>query len=151
MSVCSEAFARSRYQRVLAASAKLLLVPAAVMLIVTAGAARAHHSFTATYFEDRNVTIEGTVLQFQFRNPHSFLHVQAPDENGEMHRWAVEWANPSQLTGQGVGAATLKPGDVVRITGAPGRDPADHRLVLRYLLRPADGYEYGNDPNETFD
>jgi len=128
-----------------------LLVPAVVLAVLVDDGALAHHSFAATYNEDETITIEGTVLQFQFRNPHSFVHVQAPDENGEMHRWAVEWANPSQLTGQGVGAATLKPGDVVRITGAPGRDPADHRLVLRYLLRPADGYEYGNDPNETFD
>lgn len=145
----SEDFARSR--GTLAASAKLLLVPAAVMLIVTAGAARAHHSFTATYFEDRNVTIEGTVLQFQFRNPHSFLHVQAPDENGEMHRWAVEWGGSSQLSNQGLAGSTLRPGDVVQITGNPGRDASDHRVRMRYLLRPADGFDWGNEPGETFD
>jgi hypothetical protein len=116
-----------------------------------AGKVLAHHSFAATYIEDRRITIEGTVLQFQFRNPHSFVHVQAPDDSGQLQRWAVEWASPAQLTGQGVGSATLRPGDVIRVTGAPGRNPEDHRLVLRHLIRPADGYEYGNDPNETFD
>ena len=35
----------------------------------------AHHSFTATYHEDQTVKIEGKLIQFQFRNPHSFVQV----------------------------------------------------------------------------
>jgi hypothetical protein len=120
-----------------------LLIPALMGALLAQSRALAHHSFAATYLEDERITIEGTVLQFQFRNPHSFIHVQAPDENGEMQRWAVEWASPSQLTGQGVGQGTLRPGDIVQVTGAPGRDPDDHRMVLRRLFRPSDGYEYG--------
>ena len=57
---------------------------------VLAGPAQAHHSFPATYFVDQKVTIEGTVVQFLFRNPHSFVHVLAPDKDGTMQRWAVE-------------------------------------------------------------
>lgn len=109
---------------------------------VTGGNAFAHHSFAATYLEDQRITIEGTVLQFQFRNPHSFIHVQAPDENGEMHRWAVEWSSPATLSGAGVDRSTLRPGDVIQVTGAPGRDPSDHRLVVREIFRPSDGYAY---------
>ena len=45
----------------------------------------------------------------------------------------------------------LRPGDVVRVTGAPGRNPEDHRMVLRYLIRPSDGFTYGDKPEETFD
>ena len=119
------------------------LAIAAVVCAALSGKALAHHSFAATYIEDERITIEGKVLQFQFRNPHSYIHVQAPDENGVMQRWAIEWASPSQLTGQGIDRSTLRPGDVVRVTGAPGRDPADHRMVLRQLVRPSDGYEYG--------
>jgi hypothetical protein len=111
----------------------------------------AHHSFTATYFEDRTVKIAGTVKQFQFRNPHSFVHVEAPDENGELHRWSVEWGGSAQLSNQGLAAATLRPGDVVEITGNPGRDAADHRVRMLYLLRPSDGFDWGNEPGETFD
>jgi len=51
----------------------------------------AHHSFAATYFEDQTVTVEGDLVQFQFRNPHSYVHLQAPDDKGVMQRWAVEW------------------------------------------------------------
>ena len=54
----------------------------AVTIALTAVAidAAAHHSFTATYFEDRTIEIEGKLLQFMFRNPHTFVHVEAPDE-----------------------------------------------------------------------
>lgn len=150
MSVCSAITAKIMSSRIVASRSASLLIPTLV-LVSAAGVAQAHHSFTATYFEDRTVTIEGKVLQFQFRNPHSFVHVQAPDENGEMQRWAVEWGGSSQLSNQGLASATLRPGDVVEITGNPGRDPADHRVRMRYLLRPADGFDWGNDPDETFD
>jgi hypothetical protein len=126
-------------------------VPAVLLAVAAFGQALAHHSFTATYFEDQTVTIEGRVLQFQFRNPHSFVHLQAPDENGEMVRWAVEWGGSSQLSNQGLAGATLRPGDVVQITGNPGRDAADHRVRMLYLYRPADGFDWGNEPGETFD
>ena len=127
------------------------LIAFGVLAVVAQSAAWAHHSFTATYFEDRNVTIEGRVLQFQFRNPHSFVHVQAPDDDGAMHRWAVEWGGSSQLSNQGLANATLRPGDVVQITGNPGRDASDHRVRMRYLFRPSDGFNWGNRPGETFD
>lgn len=149
MTVSSELFARN-VNRKFVVTCLRALVPI-VALAAGHGVAEAHHSFTATYFEDRTITIEGRVLQFQFRNPHSFVHVQAPDENGEMTRWAVEWGGSSQLSNQGLAGATLRPGDVVRITGNPGRDPADHRVRMRYLLRPSDGFDWGNEPGETFD
>ena len=38
----------------------------------------------------------------------------------------------------------------ISITGNPGRDPADHRLRMQYLRRPADGFEWGRNPGETF-
>jgi hypothetical protein len=122
----------------------------AAVLTALAGAAMAHHSFTATYFEDRTMAIEGKLLQFMFRNPHSFVHVEAPDEKGELHRWAVEWGGAGQLSGQGVTNQTLRVGDVVSITGNPGRDPSDFRLRMQYLRRPSDGFEWGRNPGETF-
>jgi hypothetical protein len=122
----------------------------AAVLTALAGVAAAHHSFTATYFEDRTMAIEGKLLQFMFRNPHSFVHVEAPDEKGELHRWAVEWGGAGQLSGQGVTNQTLRVGDVVSITGNPGRDPSDFRLRMQYLRRPSDGFEWGRNPGETF-
>lgn len=107
----------------------------------------AHHSFTATYHEDQTVRIEGKMIQFQFRNPHSF--VQILDEKGI--RWSVEWGGAGQLGGQGVTRETLKAGDHVIITGNPGRTPSDHRVRMVALRRPADGFGWGQRPGQTFD
>lgn len=102
----------------------------------------AHHSFAATYIEDQTVTIEGDLVQFMFRNPHSFVHVMAQDKDKKVHRWAVEWGGGGQLGRQGVTRETLKAGDHVIITGSPGRNPADHRVRMSPILRPKDGWKW---------
>jgi uncharacterized protein DUF6152 len=117
----------------------IILAIAACLLAARAGA---HHSFAATYFEDKTQKIEGTIVQFMFRNPHSFVHVEAPDENGQMQRWAVEWAATAQLKEAGVDYESLKPGDHVIVTGNPGRNPADHRLRMQSVERPKDGWKW---------
>ncbi len=127
-----------------------LILPVALLATIAGAAAEAHHSFTATYFEDQTVTIQGKLLQFMFRNPHSFVHVEAPDEHGQMHRWAVEWGGAGQLSNQGVTNQTLRVGDVVTIEGNPGRRAGDYRMRMRYLRRNADGFEWGKKPGETF-
>jgi len=126
----------------------ILLIGAATLL---GGRLYAHHSFAATYFEDRTIQIEGRLLQFQFRNPHSFVHVSAPDEDGDMQRWAVEWGGAGQLGSQGVTGATLRPGDEVTIVGNPGRNPEDHRVRMLSLRRKSDNFGWGDDPGEVFD
>ena len=111
----------------------------------------AHHSFAATYHEGRTMKLEGTLVQFQFRNPHSFVQVDAPDEKGVMQRWGVEWGGAGQLGGQNINRYTLKAGDHVIITGNPGRNPDEHRLRMTGLKRTSDGLSWGGRPGETFD
>jgi hypothetical protein len=120
-----------------------------IILLVAAGGflagtrASAHHSFAATYFEDKTEKIEGNLVQFLFRNPHSFVQVEAEDEHGVMQRWAVEWGAGGQLGRQGVTRDTLKPGDHVIIVGNPGRNPEDHRMRMVNITRPSDGWKWG--------
>jgi hypothetical protein len=111
----------------------------------------AHHSFTATYFEDKTVKIEGKLITFQFRNPHSFVTVEAPDDKGVVQRWGVEWGGAGQLGGQGVTRETFKSGDHVVITGNPGRTEEDHRIRMVSIRRPSDGVGWGGRPGQTFD
>ena len=111
----------------------------------------AHHSFAATYLEDQMVTIEGELVQFLFRNPHSFVHVMVTEKDGTKTRYAVEWGAAGQLGSQGVTRETLKPGDVVVVSGSPGRNPADHRVRMVSLRRPKDGFTWGGRPNEVVD
>jgi hypothetical protein len=110
--------------------------------VLSAGAAFAHHSFAATYFVDKEVTVEGTLTQFLFRNPHSFVKVQAPDDKGQLVTWAVEWGGGAQLNQEHVTRDTLKPGDHVVVTGNPGRDPSDHRIRLHRIVRSSDGWKW---------
>jgi Family of unknown function (DUF6152) len=62
------------------------------------GPTYAHHSFAATYFVDQEITVEGTLTQFLYRNPHSFVKVEAADKNGQMLIGSVEWGGGAQLT-----------------------------------------------------
>ena len=111
----------------------------------------AHHSFSATYLEDQSITIEGELVQFLFRNPHSFVHLMVTEKDGSKVRYAVEWGGSGQLGGQGVTRETLRPGDVVVITGSPGRNPAEHRVRMVSLRRPKDGFGWGQRPGEVVD
>jgi Family of unknown function (DUF6152) len=105
--------------------------------------AYAHHSFASTYQEGQKMTIEGDVVQFLYRNPHSFLHVEVKDEKGNVVRWAVEWGGGGQLGSKGITRDTLKPGDHVIVVGSPGRNPDDHRMRMINITRPSDGWKWG--------
>jgi hypothetical protein len=102
----------------------------------------AHHSFAATYQDGQTQKLEGKLIMFLFRNPHSFVHVEAPDEKGVTQRWVVEWAGGVALNRQGVTRDTLRAGDHVIVVGAPGRNREDHRLLLRSMERPLDGWKW---------
>ena len=128
-----------------------LFVAVFASAIVGGASAAPHHSFAATYDPTGTMQIEGRIIQFQFRNPHSFLHVEAPDEQGEVWRWAVEWGGTGQLGAQGVTSETLNPGDEVTIVGTPGRNPEDHRMLMRSLRRASDNFGWGQAPDEVFD
>jgi hypothetical protein len=112
-------------------------------VLLSGATAYAHHSFAATYVTEKEVKIEGDLITFMFRNPHSFVHVMAPDDKGQMQRWAIEWAAAGQLNG--IARDTLKVGDHVVVTGNPGRTEADHRLRMRSILRPKDGFKWSGD------
>jgi len=122
------------------------LVMTAVSL--SSGTAYAHHSLAATYLE-KEVRLEGKILDLLLRNPHSFLQIEATDENGIVQRWSLEWRSSGQLGQQGIRRDTLKVGDEVTITMNPSRTPGDHRGALKTLHRKSDGFGWGTNPGET--
>src|SRR5215475_1169680 len=124
---------------------RLVVISFASALMVFAladGPALAHHSATATYLHGQVVKIEGTLKEFIWRNPHSFMKVEATDAKGEKQIWTIEGAAPQQLTEGGLTASTLRAGDKVIVTGYPGRIAEDHRMLLQVLERPSDGFKY---------
>src|SRR6266850_3693538 len=129
----------------------LVVLFAAAAAMVAGTRAYGHHSFAATYRESQTVTIEGELVQLDFRNPHSFVHVMVKEKDGSMVRYGVEWGGVGQLGQQGVTRDTLKIGDHVIITGAPGRNAADHRVRMVTLRRPSDGFNWGQAPGQVVD
>jgi uncharacterized protein DUF6152 len=120
-----------------------------VVVLLSSVSAYAHHSQAAQYDTSKEVKIQGTLVQFQFRNPHTFIQVEAPDESGAMVRWSIEWGGVGQLNGQGVTRTTLKYGDPVIITANPSRTPNDHKLHMLTLKRTSDGFGWGTKPGEV--
>jgi hypothetical protein len=121
------------------------LIAAAVLLV--GGVASAHHSYAATYDTTKDVKVEGKLVQFVYRNPHTFVHVQAPDGQ----RWSVEWAGTAQLDRSGVTRETLKIGDAIVITIHPSRVPGESRGLMVKLVRPSDGFNWGSQSGQVVD
>src|SRR5437867_3103746 len=115
----------------------VLLAVAAALIACTA--AYAHHSYASTYDVTKQVNLKGKVVQFVFRNPHSFVHVQAADDSGTQQRWAVEWSGVSQLGGQGLNSQSLKVGDEIVLVARPSRVAGEYRALMVSLKRPSDG------------
>jgi len=120
----------------------LLALLTTVILLTAAGQAFAHHSFAATYDPDRKIKIEGTVKEFIWRNPHSFIKIEAPDDKGVMQIWTTEWAAPTQLSEAHLTRTSLKAGDKVVVQGQPGRDVDAHRIRVTSVMRPLDGWKW---------
>jgi hypothetical protein len=123
----------------------------AAVTLLAGGVALAHHSYAATYDTTKDVKLEGKLVQFVYRNPHTFVHVQARDESGTMQRWAVEWAGTAQLDRAGVTRDTLKIGDVVVVTIRPSRVAGEYRGLMVNLVRPSDGFNWGAQPGQVVD
>jgi hypothetical protein len=103
----------------------------AALIVVTSMAtvADAHHSFAPHFDSKKPVSISGKVTQFEARNPHSYLHVRAVDENGKSQEYICESHGFTQLKRNGITAAMLKAGTEVRIEGSQSRnDP--HRCFF---------------------
>jgi len=113
-----------------------------VATVLAGGTAGAHHSFATYYFEERSVSLEGQVVEFEYVAPHAWLHLMAPDDTGVVRRFSAEWANPTRLARDGITKDTLKAGDRVTIAGSPGRTPAEYRIHLKAIERPADGWKW---------
>jgi hypothetical protein len=74
----------------------------------------AHHGNAA--YDNRTVTVKGTVTEWKWTNPHSFLKFDSKDEKGEIVHWIGEWNAPSTLVNFGITAKSFKVGDQVTVT-----------------------------------
>jgi hypothetical protein len=94
----------------------------AVTMAVCAVPAVAHHSF-AMFDAQKTVTMQGTVKELEWTNPHAWLRVMVNDEKtGKSSVWALEMSSPARLKTMGMSADSVKTGDVVSVTFHPMKD-----------------------------
>src|SRR3954453_16981682 len=92
----------------------------AVALLLTPCAAEGHHGW-AEFDEKTELTLEGTVTDFHYVNPHCVVEFTLTDEKGHVQKWQGEFSNPGVLSRKGWNAASLQPGDKLTVTGHPAR------------------------------
>jgi hypothetical protein len=116
---------------------------AAIAVAVSAAPALAHHSFSM--FDAATAkTVEGTVKEFQWTNPHSWLLMMVPNAEGQGEQWAIEMGGPQGLARQGWAPKTLRPGMKVKTVIHPLRDGSNGGQFMAVTL--PDGTQMGN-PN----
>jgi hypothetical protein len=109
----------------------------------------AHHSFASMYLEKDTLELEGEVIEFQYKNPHSWVFIAAEQPFSASTRYAAEWGSRSSLDRSDINQNTLRVGDRVRMWVSPNRDPSDNRVRLKRIERPADHWRWGGNPRDT--
>jgi hypothetical protein len=104
---------------------QLIGLAAGLAFVAASGAALAHHSF-AMFDQDHPMELQGTVTEFKFTSPHTFILLEVKGSDGSSTTWNLEGASPSALVREGWASKTLKAGDQLKMTieplrsGAPG-------------------------------
>jgi hypothetical protein len=114
------------------------LVLAGSLAAVIAAPALAHHSF-AMFDADKTVELNGTVKEFQWTNPHSWLQVMVTDDKGVTKEWSLEMGSPGGLARNGWRPKTVVAGDKVTVSIHPLKDGSAGGQLLKAKL--ADGRE----------
>jgi hypothetical protein len=99
-------------------------------MVLMSGAAFAHHSF-AMFDKDKEVTLSGTVKEFQWTNPHAWLQLKVADDSGKLVEWSIEMGSVNILSRQGWKKSSFKPGEKVTVVINPMRDGTSAGSLVR--------------------
>ncbi|MGA0933702.1 MAG: DUF6152 family protein [Pseudohongiellaceae bacterium] len=111
------------------------------VLLLAGLPALAHHS-NAMFDQDQVLEMTGTVKEFQFTNPHSWIQVMVANGNGHEIEWSLEWGSPNSLGREGIRPSTFPPGKTVMVRTYPMKDGSPGGLFIG--ARFDDGQTVGN-------
>jgi hypothetical protein len=118
-----------------------------VILALFCAQAEAHHSF-AMFDKEKMITISGTLKEFEWTNPHCWLHVMSTDPaTGKNVEWAFEMGSITQIQSQGWKVDSVKPGDKITISGHPLKDGS--RGGQYRSVKLADGRSFQQVPDQN--
>jgi hypothetical protein len=107
----------------------------AAALLMISGLTYAHHGSQVSYDLSKMVTLEGTVTEFQWRNPHVYILYDVKDAQGKVVTWGAETHSPIVCENQdGWTKSTLKPGDKITISVFPSKIDTPRGLLAKIVL-----------------
>ena len=115
--------------------------------LVMTGAAVAHHS-TAMFDMQHTVKVTGTITQFDWTNPHTFIFMDVPNDKGGVDHWGIEGMSPNYLARRGWTKSTLKPGDKISVVIRPMRDGSTGGMFVRATLGDGKVMLQGGQPTD---
>jgi hypothetical protein len=108
----------------------LVIIVGVVVWAAVATRVDAHHS--ATMFDQvKEVTVEGTVKEFQYTNPHSWLLVDVVEKDGTVTTWGFEAEGPTTLMRRGIRPSDFKFGTKLTVTGHPMKDGRPAAILMK--------------------
>ncbi len=109
---------------------KILLSLTGVLIL--ASQAFAHHSTRGIYHEDQDLELTGMVKEWAFINPHPYLTISAPDQDGVMRDWDISYGGAAvvHLKRQGYTKDTFKAGETITVKGHPAKKAGVYGLLM---------------------
>ena len=110
----------------------MYLIGALGLLSLTTVAARAHHAFATEFDAERPLELQGVVSKVEMINPHSWIHIDVTDDDGEVTTWMIEGGSPNALYRRGITKDSVPIGAELYVFGYQARD-GGQRIVGRTI------------------
>jgi hypothetical protein len=101
---------------------KVSVAIVSLAVLLTATPVLAHHAFSAEFDADRPMQLQGTVTKTEWINPHSWIHIEVADDNGNIENWAIECGAPNALIRRGLNKNSVPVGTELVVDGYGAKD-----------------------------
>ena len=113
----------------------------ALGVLLTAVPLFAHHGGTSLYDISKQITVDATVTEFVWTNPHVEIGLDAKDDKGNVKHWLLEASSPPVMVSRGWNRKSLQPGDAIKVTFNPAQRGGSVGRLIKLIK--ANGEELG--------